>query len=88
MATSLSCWIAHTFSQNDSTRLMQTPFNIDNGRLFLAQSTNSHKKPTSQMQTLLFQLNTAINRPFLFEGRDTSSCLHVDDPSSTVCRIK
>ena len=73
MAATLSYWIAHALSQNDSTRLMQTPINMDNGHLFLAQSTNSHRKTTSLMQTLHFQLNTVINRPFLFEGRDTLS---------------
>ena len=73
MAATLSYWIAHTFSQSDSTRSMQTPINMDNGHLFLAQSTNSHRKPTLLMQILHFQLNTVINRPFLFEGRDTLS---------------
>ena len=40
-----------TFSLN-STRLIRTPVNVDNGQLFLAQSADSLRKPTSLMRTL------------------------------------
>ena len=46
---------ALTFSLN-STRLIRTPVNADNGHLFLAQSTNSHRKPTLLMRTSHYQV--------------------------------
>ena len=46
---------ALTVSLN-STRLIQTPVNADNGRLFLAQSTNSHREPTLLMRTRHYQV--------------------------------
>ena len=45
------------FSLN-STHLIQTPINADNGHLFLAQSTDSHSKLTSK--TLHYQLCVII----------------------------
>ena len=49
---SLSLGKALTFSLN-STLLIRTPLNVDNGLLFLAKSTDSHRKSTSQKRTLL-----------------------------------
>ena len=46
---------AVTFSLNP-THLIRTPVNGDNGRLFLAQSTDSHRQSTSLMRTLHYQL--------------------------------
>ena len=59
---SLSLGKVHTIS---STRLMRTPINVDNGHLFLAQSTDSHRKSTSLMWTLHYQLYVVINLSFL-----------------------
>ena len=55
---------ALTFSPN-STRLISTPVNADNRHLFLAQSTNSHGKPTSLMWSLHYQLCAVIDLSFL-----------------------
>ena len=52
----------HTIS---STRLIRTPINVDNGHLFLAQSTDSHRKSTLLMWTLHYQLYVVINLSFL-----------------------
>ena len=46
---------AVTFSLNQ-THLIRTPVNEDNGRLFLAQSTDSHRQSTSLMRTLHYRL--------------------------------
>ena len=59
---SLSLGKAHTIS---STRLIWTPINADNGHLFLAQSTNSHRQSTLLMWTLHYQLYVVINLSFL-----------------------
>ena len=59
---SLSLGKAHTIS---STRLIRTPINVDNGHLFLAQSTDSHRKSTLLMWTLHYQLYVVINLSFL-----------------------
>ena len=59
---SLSLGKVHTIS---STRLIRTPINVDNGHLFLAQSTDSHRKSTSLMWTLHYQLYVVINLSFL-----------------------
>ena len=62
---SLSLGKAHTIS---STRLIRTPINADNGHLFLAQSTNSHRQSTLLMWTLHYQhyqLYVVINLSFL-----------------------
>ena len=50
---------ALTFSLN-STRLIWTPVNTDNVRLFLAQSTDSQRKSSSLMRTLHYQLCALI----------------------------
>ena len=60
---SLSLGKIHTFSLN-STRLIRTSVNADNGHLFLAQSTNSHRKSTLLMPTLHYQLCVVINLSF------------------------
>ena len=60
----LSLGKALTFSLN-STRFKRTPVNTDNGHLHLAQSTDFHRKPTTSMRTLHYQL---CKRSFLFEG--------------------
>ena len=57
-------WGKHIQSLN-STRLIGTPINTDNGHLFLAQSTNSHRKSTLLMWTLHYQLYVVINLSFL-----------------------
>ena len=62
---SLSLGKAHTIS---STCLIRTPINADNGHLFLAQSTNSHRQSTLLMWTLHYQhyqLYVVINLSFL-----------------------
>jgi len=73
---------AHTFSLN-LTRLIQTPVNGDNGRLFLAQSTDCHRKSTLLMRTLHYQLYVVTNLSFL---KVKKSSFHV--PSATVHRIR
>ena len=50
---------APTFSLN-STRLIWTPVNTDNVRLFLAQSTDSQRKSSSLKRTLHYQLCALI----------------------------
>ena len=50
---SLSLGKAHTIS---STRLIRTPINADNGHLFLAQSTNSHRKAILLTRAIHYQL--------------------------------
>ena len=52
---SLSLGKALTFSLN-STRLIRTPVNADNGHLSPAQAMNSHRKPPLLMRTLHYQL--------------------------------
>ena len=75
----LSLGKALTFSLN-STRFIRTPVNTDNGHLHLAQSTDFHRKPTTLMGTLHYQL---CKRPFLFEGQKTFNwSQHVDDPTA------
>ena len=58
---------AHTCSLN-LTRLMRTLVNVvnelDNRRLFLAQSTESHRKSTLLMRTLHYQLYVVTNLSF------------------------
>ena len=66
---SLSLEKALTFSLN-STRLIRTQVNADNGHLFLAQSTNSHRKPTLLMRTRHYQ--PLGIRPFFLEGKEPS----------------
>ena len=60
---SLSPGKALTFSIN-STHLPRTPFEVDNGHLFLTQSTDSHTKSTSLMQLLYCQLCAVIDLSF------------------------
>ena len=52
----------YIFSQFNPLIRMQV--NADNGHLFLAQSTNSHRKQTSLMQTLHYQLYRVIDLSF------------------------
>ena len=59
----LSLGKEHTFSLN-STCLIRTPINADNGHLFLAQWTYSYGKWTSLMWTLYYQLCVLTNLPF------------------------
>ena len=64
---SLSIGKILTLSQN-STRLIRTPVDTDNRHLFLPQSTDSHRKPTSPMRTLHHQL-CAVTDLSLLEAR-------------------
>jgi len=82
---SLSLGKALTFSLN-STRLIQTPINADNGHLFLAQSTDSHRK-LNLVDTSLSTVCHNSQRPFLSEGEKTFIWQHVDVPSTTVHSI-
>ena len=50
---------------DNSTCLIRTPVNVDNRHLFLAQSTDSHRKTTSLMRTLHYQLCAVISLSFL-----------------------
>ena len=51
-----------------STLLIWTPVNTDNGHLFLAQSTDSHKKGNlANVGTSLWSMS--CKRPFLSEGK-------------------
>ena len=50
---------------DNSTCLIWAPVNADNRHLFLAQSTDSHRKTTLLMQTLLYQLCAVISLSFL-----------------------
>ena len=59
----LSLGKAHTLSLN-STCFIQTPVNVDNRHLFLAQRTHSYGKWTSLMRTLYYQLYVLTNLPF------------------------
>ena len=61
---SLSLGNALTFSLNP-TCLIRTPINVGNRHLFLAQSTNSHRKPTSLMRTLHYQWCAEIDLSIL-----------------------
>ena len=61
---SLSLGKVLTFSQN-LTRLIRTPVDTDNRHLFLPQSTDSHRKPTSLMWTLHYQPCAVIDLSFL-----------------------
>ena len=63
---------ALTFSLN-STCSIRTPINEDNGHLFLAQSTDSHRRSTLLMRTLHYQI-LCCNSSFLSEGKK-SFCL-------------
>ena len=47
-----------------STCLIQTPIDVDNGHLFLAQSTDSHRKSTSLMYTLHYVLLAVTDLSF------------------------
>ena len=60
---SLSLGKVHTFSLNSSC-LIPTSANADNVHFFLAQSTNSHRKSTSLILTLHYQLCVVINLSF------------------------
>ena len=77
---------ALTLSLN-STRLIRTPINADNGHLFLAQSTDSHRKSTLLMRTLHYQI-LYCNRSLLSEGKKSFCLQHFDFPSATVHRIE
>ena len=59
--------------------------NADNGHFFLAQSTDSHRKSTSLMQTLDYQLWTVIDLSFLKVKRPSVDST-VDVTSATVHR--
>ena len=59
--------------------------NADNGHFFLAQSTDSHRKSTSLMQTLDYQLWTVIDLSFLKVKRPSVEST-VDVTSATVHR--
>ena len=61
----------HTFSLN-STHLIRTPVNADNVHLFLAQSTNSHRKSTSLILTLHYQLCVVIINLSFFKVKNLS----------------
>ena len=50
-----------------ATCLIQTPVDVDNGHLFLAQSTDSHRVNLANADTSLSA--TCCNRPFLFQGK-------------------
>ena len=76
---------ALTFSLN-STRSIRTPINEDNGHLFLAQSTDSHRRSTLLMRTLHYQI-LCCNSSFLPEGKKSFCLQHFDVPSATVHRI-
>ena len=56
---------ALTFSLN-STRLIWTPVNADNGHLLLAQLTDPHRKSTLLMRTLHYQAFSYLNSTLLF----------------------
>ena len=69
---SLSLGKVHTFSLN-STHLIRTPVNADNVHyLFLAQSTNSHRKSTSLILTLHYQLCVVIINLSFFKVKNLS----------------
>lgn len=55
---------ALTFSLN-SSRLIRSLVNGENGHSILAQSTNSHRKPATLMRTFLYQLCAVIDVSFL-----------------------
>ena len=50
---------------DNSTCLIRTPVNANNRQLFLAQSTDSHRKTTSLMRTLHYHLCALISLSFL-----------------------
>ena len=68
---SLSLGKVHTFSLN-STHLIRTPVNADNVHLFLAQSTNSHRKSNSLILTLHYQLCVVIINLSFFKVKNLS----------------
>ena len=55
---------ALAFSLN-STRLIWTLVNGENGHSILAQSTNSHRKPATLMRTFRYQLCAVIDLSFV-----------------------
>ena len=62
-------------------------FNADNGRLFLAQSTDSHKKVNfTNADTSLSTV--CCNKPFLLEGKNIYiSCYkRYSTPDTMICR--
>ena len=61
--------------------------NADNGHFFLAQSTDSHRKSTSLMQTLDYQLCAVIDLSFLKVKRPSVDST-VDVTSATVHRTQ
>ena len=61
----------HIFSLNSSC-LVRTSANADNGHLFLAQSTNSHRKSTSLKPTLHYQLCVVIINLSFFKVKNLS----------------
>ena len=67
--------LAHTFSLN-LTRLIRTPVNADNRYLFLAQSTDSHRRSTLLLQTLHYQLCVLINHSLFLNVKKTFSYLN------------
>ena len=67
---------ALALSVNNLTSLILTPLNADNGPLFLAQSTDSHRRSFSLMLTLHCQL-CALKIPFPFETVDSMSIFPV-----------
>ena len=58
---SLSLGKVLTFSLNSTRFTIGTPVNAENGHIFLTQTTNFHRKPTSLMRTLRNQLCAVID---------------------------
>ena len=71
----------------DLKGLIRTLLNADNGHFFLAQSTDSHGKSTSLMQTLDYQLCAVIDLSFLKVKRPSVDST-VDVTSATVHRTQ
>ena len=67
--------------------LIGTLLNADNGHFFLAQSTDSHGKSTSLMQTLHYQLCAVIDLSFLKVKRPSVDST-VEVTSATVHRTQ
>ena len=65
---------------------LRHPLNTDNGHLFPAQSTDSHRKSTSLMRILHCQVCAVIDLSFL-KVIKTFSWQHVHVPSATVHRM-
>ena len=73
-------WFKKTLQPNPAG--LRTPLNLDNGHLFHAQSTDSHRKSTSLIWTLHYQVCAVIDLPFL-KVIKTFSWQHVHVRSAT-----